>query len=171
MAEFEKALEYTLKWEGGYSNHPSDRGGATKYGVTQATLARWRDKPVSVEDVAALTLPEAAKIYRTSYWFFGAIESQRLATKIFDMGVNLGPPRAIRLLQSALNKMHAAGLRIDGLFGIRTLEETNQAKAEELLAMLVAECVDYYSAIVAANPSQAVFFKGWTRRAQMLPEE
>ena len=36
MAAFDKAFDHTVGKEGGYSNHPSDRGGETMWGITIA---------------------------------------------------------------------------------------------------------------------------------------
>ena len=52
-------IDRLLEREGGFVNHPADRGGATNWGVTQGTLAAWRGYPVSVADVHALTRDEA----------------------------------------------------------------------------------------------------------------
>ena len=55
-------IDDILVREGGFVNHPADRGGPTHYGITQATLSRWRQQPVTVQDVQALTLEEAAQL-------------------------------------------------------------------------------------------------------------
>jgi lysozyme family protein len=34
-ADFQRALAFVLKAEGGYTNHPSDRGGPTNKGILQ----------------------------------------------------------------------------------------------------------------------------------------
>jgi lysozyme family protein len=39
---FNKALSFALRWEGGYSNHPNDRGGETNFGVTHAVYRAYR---------------------------------------------------------------------------------------------------------------------------------
>ena len=68
---FAACLAFTLKYEGGFVDHPADPGGATNLGVTRATLARWRRSPVSTADVKALTRDEAGEIYRRFYWRSG----------------------------------------------------------------------------------------------------
>jgi lysozyme family protein len=65
---FDVSLTHVLKFEGGYSNHPLDPGGATNRGITQAVLARHRGCAVSKDDVKSLTKKEAGAIYRKSYW-------------------------------------------------------------------------------------------------------
>jgi len=40
-------LDAVLRWEGGYADDPADPGGATHYGITRMTLARWRGRRVS----------------------------------------------------------------------------------------------------------------------------
>jgi len=42
------------RWEGGYSHHPADRGGPTKFGITAKTLADYLRRPVTAEAVRAL---------------------------------------------------------------------------------------------------------------------
>jgi lysozyme family protein len=84
-----------LKHEGGYVDHPSDPGGATKYGITIGTLKAWRGKAVTKADVKALTKAEAAAIYRARYW--DAIKADDLPSGLdalaFDIAVNHGVGR------------------------------------------------------------------------------
>ena len=65
---FAASLRLTLQFEGGYSDHPADPGGATKYGITQAVLAEWRGRQVSKQEVRDLARSEAEAIYRRNYW-------------------------------------------------------------------------------------------------------
>lgn len=60
--EFAWAISHILKVEGGWSNHPSDRGGATKYGIIESVAKR---HGISVTNI---TLSQAIKIYYTDYW-------------------------------------------------------------------------------------------------------
>jgi len=53
-----------IQREGGFSDRTADRGGATNFGITIQTLAAWRKKPVTVDDVKKLTPAEATEIYR-----------------------------------------------------------------------------------------------------------
>ena len=56
-----------IKREGGFVDHPSDRGGPTKFGITLRTLRAWRGQPVTREDVRTLTKAEARQIYAERY--------------------------------------------------------------------------------------------------------
>lgn len=48
MTPFEEALKHTLGIEGEYSDHPSDSGGKTRYGITEAKARAWGyDGPMS----------------------------------------------------------------------------------------------------------------------------
>ena len=48
---FQKALAFTLKWEGGYSNNHNDKGGETRYGISK--------KAFPDVDIENLTLDQA----------------------------------------------------------------------------------------------------------------
>ena len=92
MAEiFDRALSFVLGNEGGLSDHPADRGGATNLGITAGTLARARMAGiVGTADGRALTRDEAARIYKVLYWRAarcGDIEAP-LCVMHFDAAVN-----------------------------------------------------------------------------------
>jgi len=92
---FEAYFPELLKHEGGYVDHPSDPGGATKYGITIGTLRDWRATPVTKLDVRNLTKAEAKSIYRARYW--DAIDGDKLQPGVdavaFDIAVNHGVGR------------------------------------------------------------------------------
>ncbi len=164
MADFDLALPYVLSWEGGYSDQSADRGGPTNFGITEETA---RASGYS-GDMRGFTKEHAAEIYRRKYWRFAALDDQRVATKIFDMVVNFGPGHAIRIVQEALNGIDA-GLSVDGAYGPRTENTINAVQPGKMLDLLVQDCIDHYTAIVHRDPTQAVFLKGWLRRAQAVP--
>ena len=98
-------LSEILTREGGYVDHPHDRGGCTNFGVTLQTLSDWRGRPVTCEDVRALTRDEALTIYRELYVRrpgFEAVDHPRLRALVVDYGVHSGPRAAIRALQGAI---------------------------------------------------------------------
>jgi lysozyme family protein len=171
MALFAEALPFVLLHEGGFSDDPADHGGRTNFGITQRALGAFRlEHPdlVLPADVADLTEDEAGVVYHADYWCFDGIESQRVATKAFDMAVNMGLRRAVKLLQTALNA-NGARLVVDGLYGGRTEAAVNAADEALLLRQLVSASAAYYRSIIERNPSQSRFAAGWLTRASALP--
>ena len=129
MAQFERALAFVELWEGGWSDDPSDPGGATKYGVTWRVYKRWlaRDgQHVSNASAKArlkeLTRGEAKGIYKKNYWDACRCDemSGDVAMVVFDIAVNQGPGRAGKFLQRALNR-NGSKLKVDGGIGPKTL--------------------------------------------------
>lgn len=115
-----------------YTNDPADRGGPTKYGITQATLARDRGVLVTPEDVQRLTEAEARAIYFRRYVTqpgFGKVAAidERIGEEVIDAGVLCGQGRAATWLQVALNALNREALDFpdlteDGDIGPATLE-------------------------------------------------
>ena len=69
MDTFKKALAFTLKWEGGYSNHASDIGGRTNHGITQTTLNTFqKNNGLPPRSVIDLSKSDAELIYKDAYW-------------------------------------------------------------------------------------------------------
>lgn len=152
---FEAALARVLAHEGGYVDHPSDPGGATNMGITHATLAAWRGRPVSKADVRALGQREAAAIYRARYWepIRGDDLPGGLDYATFDAAVHSGPSRAVRWLQAAL------GVARDGIVGPVTLAAARAAGADALDRAVASRRAFLMS--LAAWPT---FGRGWGRR-------
>jgi lysozyme family protein len=173
MTDFAKALAYTLKWEGGWSDDPADPGGATNHGITLKTAQRYGIK--TKEELRAISPERVAEIYEAGYWRFGDGEDQRVATKLFDMAVNMGPETAIRLLRKALGALPDTPTADGGPSGAGparpTLDAANGVGPPLLLACLREVCAAHYRAIVARRPASAKFLKGWLRRAAEVPNE
>lgn len=157
MARFEAAIQFVLDNEGGYSNHAEDRGGATRYGIT-ANVARAHGR-----NVESLTLADAKAIYEASYWRFDGIVNQAVATKLFDICVNVGLAGGTRLVQRVV------GVPDDGIFGAKTLAAINAHYPETVLRGLEMGVADYYAQICQRDPKQVVFLRGWIRRAFRRP--
>jgi hypothetical protein len=94
---FERCLTVTLKWEGGYSNHPDDPGGPTMRGIIQREYDAWRKKQgEGKRPVRQIEEGELRAIYRDEYW--NAMNCDELAAGmdlcVFDAAVNSGVARA-----------------------------------------------------------------------------
>lgn len=86
--EFEKAIKFTLRWEGGYTDDPNDPGGETKYGISK--------KSYPTLDIINLTLEHAKEIYFENYWKKADCDILDFPMNliVFDTAVNLGVTRA-----------------------------------------------------------------------------
>ncbi|MCD6073099.1 MAG: hypothetical protein K0S42_3615 [Microvirga sp.] len=135
-SRFDHAVELVLQHEGGFVHHAQDPGGATKFGITRETLSRVRGRPATIEDVRALTRAEAVAVYRRLYW--DAVRGDDLPPgldlAVFDLAVNSGPARAVRMLQTVL------GVAVDGIVGPVTLEAAWQAEPADTRAGGSAAC-------------------------------
>lgn len=166
MSAFDAAVARVLEHEGGLSDHPSDRGGLTKYGITLGLFRRVRPNGTEA-DLRTLTIDEARAIYRTAFWdpgHFDRLGAPLVAAHAFDFAVNAGGSTAIKALQAALRLLGAA-VDADGVLGPATAAAVNGADAAAVLAAFRVERIRHYAALVGRDRSQAVFLLGWIRRA------
>ena len=151
-----------LDREGGYVDHPHDRGGPTNHGITMNTLSSWRGQPVSAADVKALSRAEAGKIYRNRYWHAPGLGSlglpDLLAEAVFDTAVNSGPTRAVRMLQRCVS------VRDDGIVGPITTQALQRTDPTRLTARYLAHRGLFYGEILGRDKSQESFRNGWANR-------
>jgi lysozyme family protein len=101
---YDEALRRVLAHEGGYSNHPADPGGPTKYGITIHDYRRYVKPGATAADVKAMSVEEAKAIYRRRYWDIqrcGELPAG-LDYTIFDYGVNSGIGRSGKVLRRVL---------------------------------------------------------------------
>lgn len=167
---FLSTLSFTLKWEGGYVNDPSDLGGATNYGVTQKTYDAFRSaNGFSKQPVRSISLTEMRDIYWRQYWLPAQCEHMppRVAVIVFDTAVQRGVSKAVSTLQEAI------GAKTDGSFGINS----NKALIEYVSANGEAELVNRYvdkrvnhHRLRALIPTQRKFLQGWLNRCKSLRE-
>lgn len=164
-AIIESALDAILLREGRFVNHPADRGGPTKYGITQETLSQWRQTPVTAADVEALEELEAREILRNLYVkpFLG-IHHDALFELAVDMAVNHGVSRSVRYLQRAV------GVREDGILGPATRAALDISDGWTIFSRALASRARLYGKIITRDPSQAVFAAGWMDRLASFVE-
>jgi lysozyme family protein len=163
MDRFESSLAHVFHWEGGFSDHPSDPGGATNFGITQGTLAAWRGKAVSREDVRALTRQEAGAIYRARYWDACRCDDlpAGVDAMVFDAAVNHGPRQAALFLQRAL------GVSDDGVIGPQTLAAAARLKPADTICEIAARRMVFYARL----NTLPTFGLGWARRLMSTLEK
>ena len=121
LVEFKEIIEAVLHHEGGYVNDPKDPGGETKYGVSR--------KAYPDLDIKNLTLDDAVDIYKRDYWDKAKVEELKpdLRHIYFDMVVNMGRSRAVKVLQQTANSKGRT-LKVDGGLGPKTIEALKDVK-------------------------------------------
>ena len=157
-ANFAQALQKLLEHEGGYSNHPSDPGGPTKYGITIADYRKYVMPKASAADVKAMKIEDAQDIYRAKYW--GVLRCDDLPSDldyaVFDYGVNSGPSRAAKVLQRLLRLVD------DGRVTSPVIEAARRRDAAELIGRLCDERLAFLKSL----KTWSVFGNGWSRRVK-----
>jgi len=172
-------IDKLIKREGGYVNHPADRGGPTKYGITQKMLTDWIGREATPAAVEALTRQTARDIYYTNYYIRPNIDDlpELLRPIVLDMAADryIGKRQAIKLMQNALLCHGYDCGKIDGTIGPKTAAAAKAAVehlGNGLIKILVRRRVIFYEGLVKADPSQRVFLAGWIARAEaFLPED
>ena len=170
----EALIDALIEREGGYSNHPADRGGPTKFGITEA-VARAHGYSGAMRE---LPREEAVAIYKRLYWLRPRFDqvaerSAAIAAELFDTGVNMGPAVAATFLQRALsalnrNRKDYADLVPDGRVGPATLAaldsflKLRKAGGETvLLRALDALQGERYLRLAERRPANEAFLYGW----------
>ena len=172
MSDFNLAIPVILKHEvdpkrGPYVDNAADRGGPTNWGITLATLQELRPG-ATIADLKAMTQIQAEGIYRERYWQppnLAAVSSQVVATKLLDMGVNMGLGEMAKLAQRSVRRL-GDGVPVDGDFGPITLAAVNRCDPDSLIYALVSAQRAFYQALVAARPADAAFLEDWLTRAE-----
>jgi lysozyme family protein len=168
-------IKETIENEGGYVNHPHDRGGPTNYGITLNTLRSYLGYKCSVSELKLMTKEYAVIIYESLYYLKPRIDllPNEIEAQVFDWGVTSSPLVAVRQLQIVLNsiakKLGFATIDVDGGIGPKTADLANLVCKAIGCAMLnnaiAAQRKSFYRRIVAVRPSQSVFLRGWLSRA------
>ena len=154
LTKFEEIIEITLHHEGGYVHDPKDLGGETNFGIAKRFYPN--------EDIKNLTKDRAKDIYKQDYWDKNKVDEMpdQLKHIYFDMCVNQGRGRAVKILQRAANAK-GAGLKVDGGMGPKTLAAMKGVELDRVRAYRVK----YYADLVTRKPDLEKFYFGWFRRA------
>ena len=174
VVTIEQLIQDVIEREGGYVNHPADRGGPTNWGITQS-VARQQG---FAGDMRTLPQSEAIAIYNRLYWIspgFAKIarHAPKLAAELFDTGINMGTGTATGFLQRALNALNRNAsdypdIAVDRRVGPVTLAALASflklrgvGGEKVLLKSIEALQGAHYLRLAETRPSQEVFLYGW----------
>lgn len=173
---FDGAFAHTVGIEGGYSNNPADKGGPTKFGITER-VARANGYN---DDMEHMPLEVAKAIYKKQYWDLLQLDAidavaPDITIKLFDQAVNMGVATAGTFLQRALNVLNRNAqdypdLKVDGVVGPVTVADLklliNKRGADGVLALsriINGLQVARYVEIAEKDPTQEAFEFGWIK--------
>ena len=153
LTMFDDIIKVVLKHEGGYVNDPVDPGGETNFGIAK------RSHPDV--DIKNLTEEGAKEIYYQDYWMKNRVPQlpDELKHIYFDMCINQGRGRAVKILQQAANAK-GANLKVDGGLGPKTIGALNGVELDRVRAYRIK----YYDDLVTRKPDLEKFYFGWFRR-------
>jgi lysozyme family protein len=155
---FDTAFALLLDHEGDFSDHAADRGGKTRFGITEA-VAR---QAGYTGDMRALPVELAKRIYLDSYWRPVRADDLPPGVRyiVFDGAVNSGPA------QSALWLQRALGVTADGVIGPKTLAAAYAKDAQQLKTAILAQRLRFMTSLT----NWPAFSRGWARRIADLME-
>lgn len=158
MTDFERALEFIMKWEGGdkITEDPIDPGGLTKYGISKSAHPD--------VDIRNLTFDQAKQIYLDHYWKRGKCDllPKPLNIAHMDACVNTGKRRAAKFLQRAV------GVYADGVIGPTTLGAVRLQDPGALAVEIIHQRNNFYEDLATNSPPLKKFLKGWLNRTEDL---
>ena len=154
---YDDALARLLAHEGGYSNHPSDPGGPTNFGITIVDYRKYVKPGASAADVKAMTVDEAKSIYRAKYWDAQRCDELPAGVNyaVFDYGVNSGISRSGKVLRRVLKLPDNTSVVNDLVIAA--------ARAADPKTLVIAIC-DERLRFLQSLKTWSVFGKGWGRR-------
>ncbi len=187
---FAKALGELMGFEvgpeGSYGDHPSDRGGKTNWGITEAAARRNGYEG----DMRELPFEVARRIYHEDYWacdrvrldLLTGVAGHSIASEVFEQGVNTGVVRTAKRVQRVLNVLNRGerlykDLKVDGWLGDATQEAVEALRKagdlDDLFRWLNIAQGAHYLAVIENDPTQEQedFARGWARRVEMEYEE
>jgi lysozyme family protein len=167
-----------IRVEGGYVNDPRDSGGETNFGITVA-VARGHGYYGPMVDMPRKV---AFDIYAAKYW--DAVRgdqlvelSEAVAEEVVDTSVNMGPGRAGKFLQRALNALNNeaklyADLKVDGAIGPATLSALAAylLQRDEMVLSRALNCLQgaFYVELAERREKDERFVYGWLKNRVVI---
>jgi len=161
---FNKILADTLKEEGGKT---VDSGGVTNYGVTQKVYdAYTAEKKLPNKSVNDLSFGDVKDVYHEAFFKkpkLDTLPSEKVASALFDYGVNSGQGTAVKALQTIV------GAKADGILGNKTNKAVERYIAKNGEDALTSAILDnrenLLNSLVIKNPAKyGQYAEGWANR-------
>ena len=155
LSKFDEIIEVVLEHEGGLVDDPDDPGGLTNLGISARAYPN--------ENIRGLTVDRAKELYERDYWRKYKVGSlpDRIRHSYFDMCINMGGRRAIKVLQEACNSKNSKKIDIDGGIGPVTIKAASNVEPFRLRAYRVM----YYAELCMKKPKMEKYWVGWFRRS------
>lgn len=180
---FNHAVNIVLKHEGRLSLDKYDPGGATNYGISLRYLKMMGidinlDGKIDITDILSLNRDKAIDIYYRNWWLpnrYNEIYELPLATKVFDLAVNMGHWKANKLFQDALNRIRLSFkdiplLKIDGIIGQKTINACNnlslRGETGNIITSFRSNAIKFYNELVHQKPRLKRYYNGWLNRVK-----
>ena len=178
------ALKEVLGIEAGFVDDKNDNGGATNFGIAEAT-AREAGYQGDMKD---LKKEDAISIYFKLFWKnhnLDLIENANIAKEVFEFGVNSGMVLGIKTLQRAYNALNENVIGEDGILGKHTAQAVNNYEHPESLYKVqnvfqgnfylalaegdkeAVEKIKHHTA-TSGNPKNKHFIRGWIEKRVKL---
>ena len=132
-------------------------------GVTLATYSKYLGRQATKDELRNISDADLQEIYRRLYWDRAACDQLPVGVDlvVFDMAVNSGPGRAVKLLQEAV------GSTPDGGIGPQTLAAVAKQDPLSLIRQYSEARRVFYKSLGA----YVTFGKGWLRRVDEVEAE
>ena len=159
LTTFDEIIDLTLEHEGGYVHDPKDLGGETNFGIAGRFYPD--------VDIKNLTQDDASEIYFNDYWVKARVSHipNNLQLIYFDMVVNMGRSRAVKILQEAVSAKGWFTV-VDGHIGPNTIAMAEKSGLEP--DRLRSYRVKYYANLVKRKSKMEKYWYGWYRRSQQV---
>ena len=178
MASYEKFKASIQQHEGGYQNIPTDWGNynsldelvGTNFGISARFYESVIGVPPTEQDMLNITQAEAHGLFKNEFWdkvLADHINSQEVAEMIADHAINSQPYKTTKIVQRVLNNKFGKRLKVDGLFGTKTLVAVNSVDFKQLFIEIGLARKVYYE----ARPDFNHHGKSWLRRLRLLSDK
>ena len=172
-SKFNSVIGNSFDLEGGYSNNRHDRGGETNHGITRIFMEQYKNalpegKAKPIKDI---TKEDAYNMYNAMWnqHNLGYVKDKNIAFLLNDYMINSNEWKVAKRVQDILNQK-GDSIKVDGLFGPKTLEAINNTDKEWLIEEILQDRYNNYREQVKHSPTQETFYKGWINRLNKIAE-